>query len=100
MEDYELIRFEFDDVDHSAGHVEADHCGVFLHKVFPVFVPEDWTLERAQAAIDERIEPQYCQHSYDCCGHFYGGRATVIGENYLHSGTKVVWVQRSYVQNV
>lgn len=100
MEDYERIQFDRDDVEFESGFVDADNCGGFHHRVFPAFVPEEWTLERAQAAINEHIEPEYCRHSYDCCGYFYGGSATVIGENYLHSGTKVVWVQRTYVQNV
>lgn len=100
MEDYELIRFEHDDVYTGAGCVEADHCGAFYHKVFPVFVPVDWTLERAQNAIDERIEPDHCQHSYDCCGHFYGRRAKVISEDYLYGDNKVIWVKRTYIQNV
>lgn len=100
MEDYRLIQFKHSDASISVGSVEADHYGAFCHRVFPAFVPADWTLERAQAAIDKRIEPEYCTHSYDCCGHFYGGRATVIGEDYLHGDTKVVWVKRTFVQNV
>lgn len=100
MEDSEIIAFDHENAETTPGYVESDNCGAFYHKVFPVFVPSDWTLERATAAIKERVTPDRCYHSYDCCGNFYGRSPVVLGEAYLDNETKVVWVQRTYVQNV
>ena len=35
-------------------------------------VPAGWGRARVNAYARDRFN-SHCQHSYDCCGHFYGG---------------------------
>lgn len=90
------------DADYSATHADFqfDHCGGVQHSVFPVLVPEDWSLERAKSALRELFPAETCYHSHDCCGHWYGKTVDVLGEDYYKGDQKIVWARRTYIQNV
>jgi len=66
--------------------------------------PEWWTRENIEHAVDWHMEPEYCHHSHDCCGHWYGGGGKIIDTD--HSTDKngerciAVTVRRDYRMNI
>lgn len=100
MEDVDMVRWTHEEADSTPARVEFDNYGGTYHSVFPAWVPAEWDDERVRNAIWELVPGERCEHSYDCCGRYYGGRGKVLGSTYFDSETKIVWVQRTYVQNV
>jgi hypothetical protein len=80
--------------------VAAGDLGEYIHRVFAVLVPIDWSQEEAQVAVDDLIPVERCYHEHDCCGRFYGGRARVMAFDFYDNRMKLAWLQRTYSQNI
>ena len=69
------------------------------------FAPEWWTPEQIRQAVSFHLPAEHCQHSYDCCGRYYGNRGRVLDID-PHARddngdlAQAVLVRRDYVQNV
>lgn len=100
--DIEQVRFLGTDDGVREGRMISGSLGEYMHRIFAATIPVDWTLEQAQKAIDQIIQPERCHHEYDCCGRFYGGWATVLAEDHWDGEpeTKVIWIRRIYAQNI
>jgi hypothetical protein len=102
MIDASKVRFLTEDDGVREGRLITGQLGEYIERMFAAAIPADWTLEKAQWAIDELIEPEHCSHAHDCCGRFYGGWADVIAETFWDGepNTKVIWIKRGYSQNI
>lgn len=64
-------------------------------------VPAAWKAEEIQKWVDLTYPAQHCQHSYDCCGHTYGGRGRwAYGPEMYLGEWKLITVLRSYRVNI
>lgn len=73
------------------------------YTLFSVYtVPKNWNHNQTDSWVLANFPPEHCQHSYDCCGNFYGHRAewsTIKGGAY-GVATREILVRRSYTQNI
>lgn len=64
-------------------------------------VPSDWSFGDLEAWAHEQFPARRCQHSHDCCGHYYPRKAhvtVVSGENTTDKA--VVMIRQHYVTNI
>ena len=83
---------ELDDsnmVEHLGTMKIPDESGESFDKLTVLNFPLDTPDEEVQRYVDENFPTWRCQHSYDCCGHFYPRRATWTRLHPLASRTVV-----------
>lgn len=102
MIDASKVRFLGEDDGVREARLITGDLGEYIQRIFAAAVPDNWTFEQAQQAINELIQPEHCQHAHDCCGRFYGGIATVISQHGWETepDTNVIWIKRTYSQNI
>lgn len=84
--------------------VDFDYLGGVVHRIYPMLAPEDATERQIREAVRNHFPPDYCQHSYDCCGRYYPNQGQYLGQTYYHDDEgqahTLVFVLQTWTQNV
>lgn len=80
--------------------VEFDDYGGIQHRVFAMLAPAEWDRTQIAKTVEQRFPAQHCQHSHDCCGRFYPGRAELLGTASYANNKQIVFILITYTQNV
>jgi hypothetical protein len=97
--DEELIDFE-PITDAQPLQVDVDAGGPASHRITAWRVPREATEAQIKEAMHHWIEPTYCHHEHDCCGHWYAGPPKLLGRTVENNSTAIVFVFQTYTMNV
>lgn len=102
MEVEMLYRLELATADRLC--IPFDNMGGAYHTMTAWIAPLEASDDEIADAVGKMMPTEHCYHSHDCCGHYYGNRGRVAMITYYndekHGRSKLVYVHRTYTQNV